>query len=154
MSYAFRLSLRAAVEGDYLWDVFFRSVVAIAIGMSVLGGCQRVVALPPQVTFAEIEPAGRAARPVDCQMPVLRQEPLADFKKIAIIEGLGNVFGTEQDVLPAVMRKACETGADAIIIVTSKSQTSENMTGYYINAVAINYTKSASPIASEAKPKP
>jgi hypothetical protein len=39
------------------------------------------------------------------------------------------------------MRRACETGADAILIMTSKSQTSENMTGYYINAVAIIYEK-------------
>jgi hypothetical protein len=104
-------------------------------------GCAKAVALPPQATLAEIEPSGRAARAPDCSMPVLRREPLSDFRKVAIVEGLGSVYASEADVLPAVQRKACETGADAIVILTSKSQTSEGMTGYYINSVAIVYGK-------------
>jgi hypothetical protein len=104
-------------------------------------GCAKAVALPPQATLAEIEPSGRAARAPDCNMPVLRREPLSDFRKVAIVEGLGSVYASEADVLPAVQRKACETGADAIVILTSKSQTSEGMTGYYINSVAIVYGK-------------
>lgn len=74
-------------------------------------------------------------------MPVLRHEPLQDFRKVAIVEGLGNVHDSEGDVLPAVQRKACETGADAIVVLTSKSQTTETATGYYINSVAIVYGK-------------
>jgi len=104
-------------------------------------GCARVISLPPQVTLAEVEPSGRAAKPPDCSMPVLRHEPLRDFRKVAIVEGLGNVYASEADVLPAVQRKACETGADAIVILTSRAQTSEASTGYYINSVAIVYGK-------------
>jgi len=104
-------------------------------------GCARVVSLPPQVTLSEMEPSGRAAKPPDCDMPVLRHEPLRDFRKVAIVEGLGNVYATEAEVLPAVQRKACETGADAIVVNTSKSQTTESATGYYINSVAIVYGK-------------
>ena len=74
-------------------------------------------------------------------MPVLRHEPLKDFRRVAIVEALGNVYASEADVLPAVQRKACETGADAIIVLTSKSQTTESATGYYINSVAIVYGK-------------
>jgi hypothetical protein len=110
-------------------------------------GCPQVVALPPQATVAEIEPSGRAAKGPDCSLPILRSEPLTDFRKVAIIEGVGNRFGTEADVMPVVMRKACETGADAILIVASKAQTSENLTGYYINAVAIIYVKGNKEIA-------
>jgi hypothetical protein len=118
---------------------FIASVlVAVAIAAS---GCAHVASLPPQATIAEIEPSGRAAKPPDCDMPVLRHEPLTDFRKVAIVEGLGNVFASETDVLPAVQRKACETGADAIVILASKSQTSEGTTGYYINSVAIVYGK-------------
>jgi hypothetical protein len=102
-------------------------------------GCAHVVSLPPQVTLSEMEPSGRAAKPPDCDMPVLRHEPLRDFRKVAIVEALGNRFATEAEVLPAVQRKACETGADAIVINTSKAQTSESATGYYINSVAIVY---------------
>ena len=104
-------------------------------------GCAKAIALPPQATVTEIEPSGRAALPPDCNMPVLRREPLADFRKVAIVEGLGNLYSSEAEVLPVVQRKACETGADAIVILASKSQTSEGMTGYYINSVAIVYGK-------------
>ena len=91
--------------------------------------------------MSEVEPSGRAAKPADCNMPVLRAAPLADYREVAIIEGLGNRFVEEKDVLPLVISKACETGADAIIVTDSRAQTSENMTGYYINAIAIIYGK-------------
>ncbi len=118
-----------------------RSAIII-LGLTIAAaGCAPIISLPPQVTLAEVEPSGRAAKPPDCNMPVLRHEPLGDFRKVAIVEGLGNVFATEADVLPAVQRKACETGADAIVILTSRAQTSEATTGYYINSVAIVYGK-------------
>ena len=115
-----------------------RWLLILLAGLSALS-CSRVVALPPQVTVAEIEPSGRAAKPPNCDIPVLRTEPARDYRKVAIIEGLGNVFAPESEVLSLVRSKACETGADALLILTSKAQTSENMTGYYVNAVAINY---------------
>jgi hypothetical protein len=120
------------------------SVVRIAIiplVALVAIGCAHAVSLPPQVTVSELEPSGRAARPPDCSMPVLRHEPLTDFRKVAIVEAMGNRFASEADVLPAVQRKACETGADAIVVLTSKAQTTEDATGYYINSVAIIYGK-------------
>ena len=124
---------------------------AIIIGLTIaVAGCAHVISLPPQVTLSEVEPSGRAAKPPDCNMPVLRHEPLTDFRKVAIVEGLGNVYASEADVLPAVQRKACETGADAIVILTSRAQTSEASTGYYINSVAIVYGKENPPAASTA----
>jgi hypothetical protein len=113
-------------------------VLASAIGAA---GCAKVISLPPQATVAEVEPSGRAAKPPDCDMPVLRHEPLTDYRKVAIVEGLGNRFASEDQVMPVVRRRACETGADAIVIMISRAQTSESMTGYYINAVAIMYGK-------------
>ena len=115
---------------------------AIIIGLALaVAGCAKVVSLPPQVTLSEVEPSGRAAKPPDCNMPVLRHEPLRDYRKVAIVEALGNRFADESDVLPAVQRKACETGADAIVVLTSRAQTTEDATGYYINTVAIVYGK-------------
>ena len=125
----------------------FSLILTLAVMAS---GCASAIALPPQATLAEIEPSGRAARPPNCQIPVLRHEPLTDFRKVAIVEGLGSVYATEADVLPVVQRKACETGADAIVILTSKSQTSEGMTGYYINSVAIVYGKENPAAAHDA----
>ncbi len=114
----------------------------IALVLALAGaGCQRVIALPPQATVAEIEPSGRPAKRPNCEMPILRSEPLTNYRKVAIIEGTGNLYASESDVMPVVVRQACSTGADAILILTSKSQTSENLTAYYINAVAIVYEK-------------
>ncbi len=102
-----------------------------------------MASLPPEVTLTEIEPSGRAAKSPGCDMPVLRHPPSRSYREVAIVEALGNVFANESDVLPLVVSKSCETGADAIIVIESRSQTSENMTGYYINAVAIVYRSGA-----------
>jgi hypothetical protein len=99
------------------------------------------VAMPPQVTMAEVQPSGKPARPPGCNLPVLRLAPIADYREVAIIEGVGNRFVEEKDVLPAVVAKGCESGADALIIQDSRAQTSESITGYYINAIAIVYGK-------------
>jgi len=106
--------------------------------LSTFVGCAKV-ALPPQINVSEVEPSRRAAKPPDCNLPVLRSAPIAEYREVAIIEGLGNRYVSESDVLPAVVSKACETGADAIVIQESRGQTSESMTGYYINAIAIVY---------------
>ncbi len=137
--------LPARPAGGYFITLYSMRISFVATWILALGvaasGCARAVRLPPQATLAEVEPSGRAAKPPNCDMPVLRREPLTDFRKVAIVEGLGSVYASEADVLPVVQRKACESGADAIIILTSKSQTSEGMTGYYINSVAIVYGK-------------
>jgi hypothetical protein len=126
--------------------------LAAFAGAAALAACAQIYSFPPQVKYSEIEPPGRAAKPPDCDMPVLRSEPLRDFRKVAIIEGTGNVFAGEKDVLPAVKRRACESGADAIVILASKSQTTEGMVGYYIDSVAIVYGSNQTPNASENAP--
>jgi hypothetical protein len=115
------------------------TLILVAAALLAAAGCAHVVSLPPQITMAEIEPSGRAAKPPDCHMPVLRSQPLRPYRKVAIIEGLANVFANESDVLPLVTSKACEVGADAVVVETSRAQTSENMTGYYVSAYAIIY---------------
>jgi hypothetical protein len=122
-----------------------RIAIIILVATMAAAGCAHVVSLPPQVTLSEVEPSGRAAKPPDCDMPVLRHEPLRDFRKVAIVEALGNRYASEADVLPAVQRKACETGADAIVVLTSRAQTTEDATGYYIDSVAIIYGKEGPP---------
>jgi hypothetical protein len=112
----------------------------LALGMA---GCVKAMQMPAQATYTEIQASGVAARPPDCDIKVLRHEPLTEYRKVGIIEGTGNVYASEEDVLPAVKRKACETGADAIVILASKSQTTESLVGYYINAVAIVYGKNS-----------
>ncbi|HUY27159.1 MAG TPA: hypothetical protein VMV27_07030 [Candidatus Binataceae bacterium] len=105
------------------------------------GGCVKAVRLPPQAVYTEIEPSGSAAKPPGCDIPILRHEPLTEYRKVGLVEGTGSVYDSEADVLPVVKRKACESGADAIVILTSKSQTTEGLVGYYLDAEAIVYGK-------------
>lgn len=135
-----RRRLAACARRGYWFCVFkTATVILAAAALWTFAGCAGVISLPPRITMAVIEPSGRAAKPPDCRMPVLRSQPLRPYRKVAIIEGLGNVFATEGDVLPLVAAKACAVGADAILVETSRAQTSENMTGYYIDAYAIVY---------------
>ena len=136
-------------------SLLVRLAILIAATAIACAGCPTLVSLPPQVTLSEVEPSGRAAKPPDCDMPVLRHEPLTDYRKVAIVEALGNRHATEAEVLPAVQRKACETGADAIVVTESRAQTTEDATGYYINSIAIIYGKEnpATPGTSYHLPK-
>jgi len=139
------LSILIQLADDLRRRYFFCVLHFCRIGIALLmvttvAACSKIV-LPPQITMSEVEPSGRAARPPDCNMPVLRSPPLTEYREVAIIEGLGNRFVEEKDVLPLVVAKGCETGADALFINDRRAQTSENMTGYYINAIAIIYGK-------------
>jgi hypothetical protein len=133
--------LADALRRGYFFAVLHFCRIAVALLMvAMLAACSKI-RLPPQITMSEVEPSGRAAKPPDCNIPVLRSPPLAEYREVAIIEGLGNRFVEEKDVLPLVIARGCETGADALVINDSRAQTSENMTGYYINAIAIVYGK-------------
>ncbi len=121
-------------------DVRVLTFPIAVFGAVALVACAKV-SLPPQVDVAEIQPSGRAAKPPDCNMPVLRSDPATDFRRVAIIDATANTFENEGDLLPAVQRAACGTGADAIVITKSKAQTSEGLVGYYLGAYAIVYGK-------------
>jgi len=147
------VSLRLADDLGHSYSscVFQFCRIALALLMvTMLAACSKV-RLPPQITMSEVEPSGRAAKPPDCNMPVLRAAPLTEYREVAIIEGLGNRFVEEKDVLPLVIAKGCETGADALVINDSRAQTSENMTGYYINAIAIVYGKKHPTVAPRTR---
>jgi hypothetical protein len=55
-------------------------------------------------------------------MPVLGSMPLTTFKEIAIVEAWADLQDDQADVLPALKRKACETGADALVVIDSQHQ--------------------------------
>lgn len=55
-------------------------------------------------------------------MPVLETMPVGSYTQVAIVEAWADLKDTKEDVLPALRRKACETGADALIILNSTHQ--------------------------------
>ena len=55
-------------------------------------------------------------------MPILNSAPLeSDYRKIAIVEAWGTL-DHKDEMLDALRQKACSTGADALLIVSSQSQ--------------------------------
>jgi hypothetical protein len=75
-----------------------------------------------EVAVTQIAPYVNAAKEPGCTMPVLSTMPLGTFKQVAIVEAWADLKDTQEQVLPALRRKACETGADALVILNSSHQ--------------------------------
>jgi len=95
------------------------------IGLAVIAGCSSPA--PLQVSVTQLGPYSHAAKPPDCPMPVLEVLPVKNLSQIAIVEAWADVKDQPPDVLPALKRKACETGADALVIINSQHQDIKNL---------------------------
>jgi hypothetical protein len=173
----------------------WRSALAALATLFVLSvaGCS-TSRTPMQVEVTQLGPYLNAAKDPGCAMPVLDAMPLTAFRQVAIVEAWADLKDDETQVLPALKRKACETGADALVILNSTHQdvkqmlyqaspneqlndtTKQNVyagqgdyikemehtrrigepghNGFYVDAIAINYTQSAEKRASDAAPVP
>jgi hypothetical protein len=99
---------------------------AISVILSTsIGGCSQRT--PLQVEVTQLGPYTHAAKVPDCKMPVLEAMPIKPLSQIAIVEAWADVKDEPPDVLPALQRKACETGADAIVIINSRHQDIKNL---------------------------
>jgi hypothetical protein len=136
--------MSAIIKHAKPWIVLWLMVAASACAFSQ-------PSYPPSATITEIEPSTRPARSPDCNMPVLRGDPTVDYQKIAIVDGWGSLKYSQDQVMDVVKRKACETGADALLVIGSteqdarkllyegapnparNSQTADQVPGDYIN---------------------
>jgi len=89
--------------------------------------CSSQPTYPPSATVTEIEPSTRPARSPNCNMPVLRADPIVDYQKIAIVDGWGSLKYSRDQVMDVVKRKACETGADALVIIDAAEQNTRKL---------------------------
>lgn len=105
------------------YGLFLRVVLA---GGALLGGCSTPGKVPMQVNIVQLANYMHAARPPECDMPVLDGLPLISYREVAIVEIWADIKDSQADVIPALKRKACETGADALVIVNSQHQDIKN----------------------------
>ena len=57
--------------------------------------------------------------------------PTADVQQLALVDTWGDQSAKDADLLPVLERKACEIGADAVVITSDKSQhEGEQLEGY------------------------
>jgi hypothetical protein len=148
-----------------------------------------------QVNVTQLGNYVNPARSPDCEMPVLSNLPLSTtYKEVAIVEAWADLSDDMPEVLPALKRRACETGADALVILNSHHQDIKNSlyqagpnetetettqssvyatqgdyikqaehtrmigevghNGFYVDAIAINYTFGHSKASSAGVPSP
>lgn len=100
------------------------ALVGAFVGMA---GCATAPQLPTEVNVTPMQEFTRPAKGPDCDMPILYAEPTREFQKIAIVEGWGNINDTRDKVLQQVRRKACETGADALLVLEGGSQKNKKL---------------------------
>jgi hypothetical protein len=163
----------------------------LVAGIPFLLGCAGCSTgrVPMEVDITQLAPYVHAAKAPDCRMPVLSNLPLTTYRQVAIVEVWADLKDQDNDVVPALRRKACETGADALVIINSQHQDIKNLlysatpnqtlddttkqnvyagqgayinemehtrrigeaghNGFYVDAVAINYTKPEDKDASD-----
>jgi hypothetical protein len=95
-------------------------------GNALLTGCSTPGRVPMEVNIVQLANYVHAARPPECPMPILDGLPLVSYREVAIVEVWADLKDTPADVIPALKRKACETGADALVIVDSQHQNIKN----------------------------
>lgn len=97
-----------------------RLLPAVTIVMLGVAGCATHHD-PPQVMVTPLMEYTSAAKGPECAMPVLVGEPPRTYKQVAIVEGWGDL-DQGPEVIEAARRQACETGADALLVLTGQSQ--------------------------------
>ncbi len=97
------------------------SGAAIAAIVATLSSCAAQKD-PPETTVSWLAPQTRAAKPFDCPLPTLSALPNADYQEIAIIEVSDDYNADNQEIYGLARRKACETGADALVVLEDQRQ--------------------------------
>jgi hypothetical protein len=95
--------------------------VLFMLAMSATG-CATATKKTLRVDLTQLAPYVHAAKPPDCTMPVMESMPIGDYKQVAIVEAWGSLADETPDLLPALTRRACEAGADALVIINSQHQ--------------------------------
>jgi hypothetical protein len=88
--------------------------------VSLAGGCAERD--PPEAAISWLAPQTRAARPADCSMPLLARLPMVEYQQIAIVEVVDDYNADDKEVEGLARSKACETGADALVILENQRQ--------------------------------
>ena len=115
----------------------------ILVGCLLVAGCAhsppkpKISLLPPDlVLVARIGTADVRPRAAGCPLQTLDQTPSAIIRDLGSIELAGSV-PAGKDVLAAVDQKACESGADAIVVKQREERSAGDRVEYHIVAEAL-----------------
>jgi hypothetical protein len=97
--------------------------IVLTAGFAMLSACAQQQKDSPQATLSWIVPQTRAAKPADCPMQMLSAPPNVDYQQIAIVEVFDDYDADQREVVELARRKACESGADALVVLENAQQT-------------------------------
>jgi hypothetical protein len=105
--------------------------VALAAIVSLFGGCFEFEVPEPSATVSPMTSVMRPAKAPNCPLQVLSTMPATDVQQLALVDTWGDQSAKDADLLPVLKSKACEVGADAVVITSNKSQhEGEQLEGY------------------------
>jgi hypothetical protein len=103
-----------------------RASIALAVVLAAIvplfGGCFEFEIPEPSATVSPMTSVMRPAKAPDCSLQVLSTMPAADVQQLALVDAWGDESANDADLLPVLKSKACEVGADAVVITSDKSQ--------------------------------
>lgn len=103
----------------------------VAAMAALVSGCFEAEIPAPSATVSPMTAYMRPAKAADCPLQVLHSMPPTDVQQLALVDAWGDQSATDADLLPVLKRKACEVGADAVVITSDKSQhEGEQLSGY------------------------
>lgn len=105
--------------------------IALAAMAMFVSGCFEAEIPAPSATVSPMTSYMRPAKAPNCPLQVLHTMPAADVQQLALVDTWGDQSAKDADLLPVLKRKACEVGADAVVITSDKSQhEGEQLEGY------------------------
>lgn len=100
-----------------------RALAATLAAVALLvAGCYEAEVPTPSATVSPMTPYMRPAKAPDCSLQILHTMPIRDVQQLALVDAWGDESIKDADLLPVIKRKACEVGADAVVITSDKSQ--------------------------------
>lgn len=96
--------------------------MALAAMALFVGGCFELEIPAPSATVSPMTSIMRPAKAPNCPLQVLHTMPAADVQQLALVDTWGDQSANDSDLLPVLKSKACEVGADAVVITSDKSQ--------------------------------
>lgn len=97
-------------------------VTALAAMAILVSGCYAFEIPAPSATVSPMTSYMRPAKGPNCPLQVLHTMPTADVEQLALVDTWGDEVANDADLLPVLKSKACEVGADAVVITSDKSQ--------------------------------
>jgi len=88
---------------------------AVMFGWVLLGGCSRIY--PPAAFVDHIAPIYPDARPQNCNVELLTNQPTEPYEVFAQIACYAGSAEMAEGMLSLIKAKACELGADAIVVL-------------------------------------